>query len=50
MTRSDLSPDLLPGGTPKLNAAEARVRQSLAEVHRLAGRDAVSFTSARDRP
>ena len=36
MTRSDISPDLLPGGTLKLNAVEARVRGSLADVHRLA--------------
>jgi cytolysin-activating lysine-acyltransferase len=36
MSRSDISLELLPGGSAKLNEAEARVRQLLADVHRLA--------------
>ena len=36
MSRSDIAPDLLPGGSAKLAEVEARVRQTLADVGRLA--------------
>ena len=36
MTRSDASPELLPGGSAKLNEIETRVRQTLADADRLA--------------
>src|SRR5712691_6083537 len=36
MTRCNIPPDLLPGGSAKLNAIEARVREALAGADRLA--------------